>query len=123
MDNVLSQRLWRSLKYEEVYPQRLCQRRRGQGRIGAWIGFYNEERQPTGLFFLAVEGQDEGRGSAARRGARGGDRSRIRIWTGACLSSSLVQRPLPSMLMAISWRFKVAVNASLVNWLPWSQRP
>jgi len=33
-----------------------------------------------------------------------------------------VQRPLPSMLMAIAWRFKVAVNASLVNWLPWSQR-
>jgi hypothetical protein len=24
------------------------------------------------------------------------------------------------MLMAISWRFNVVVNSSLVNWLPWS---
>ena len=29
-----------------------------------------------------------------------------------------MNRPLPSMLMAISWRFNVAVNSSLVNWLP-----
>src|SRR5260370_25000154 len=29
-----------------------------------------------------------------------------------------MQRPLPSMLMAISWRFKVPVKSSLVNWLP-----
>ena len=27
---------------------------------------------------------------------------------------------LPSMLIVISWRFKVPVKSSLVNWLPWS---
>ena len=29
-----------------------------------------------------------------------------------------MQRPLPSMLIVISWRFKVPVKSSLVNWLP-----
>src|SRR5207237_1140166 len=31
-----------------------------------------------------------------------------------------MQRPLPSMLIVMPWRFSVPVKSSLVNWLPWS---
>jgi hypothetical protein len=67
MDNVFVERLWRSMKYEEVYLNAYASVAEAKAGIGAWIGFYNEERQPTGLFFLADEGQDEG--AAVRRGA------------------------------------------------------
>ena len=32
MDNIFVERLWRSLKYEEVYLHALCDSRRGQNR-------------------------------------------------------------------------------------------
>jgi len=48
-DNVFVERLWRSLKYEEVYLkgyQRVPEARAG---IGAYLGFYNEERPHQAL--------------------------------------------------------------------------
>jgi putative transposase len=49
MDNVFIERLWRSLKYEEVYLKAydsVAQARRG---IDDWLMFYNEERRHASL--------------------------------------------------------------------------
>ena len=45
MDNVFIERLWRSLKYEEVYLHAYGNVATAKAGIGAWLAFYNEERQ------------------------------------------------------------------------------
>ena len=45
MDNVFIERLWRSLKYEEVYLHAYGDVAAAKVGIGAWLVFYNEERQ------------------------------------------------------------------------------
>jgi putative transposase len=42
MDNIFVERLWRSLKYENVYLHAYAAEARAG--IGAWLHFYNEER-------------------------------------------------------------------------------
>src|SRR4051794_24480359 len=44
MDNVFVERLWRSLKYEEVYLHAYASASEAKSGIGAWLHFYNEER-------------------------------------------------------------------------------
>ena len=44
-DNVLVERLWRSIKYEEVYLQSYQTMREAKEGIGAWIQYYNQERK------------------------------------------------------------------------------
>jgi putative transposase len=44
MDNVFVERLWRSLKYEEVYLHAYASVSEAKSGIGAWLHFYNEER-------------------------------------------------------------------------------
>jgi putative transposase len=44
MDNVFIERLWRSLKYEEVYLKAYATVAEAKAGIGSWVGFYNEER-------------------------------------------------------------------------------
>ena len=49
LDNIFIERLWRSLKYEEVFLKAygsVMEARRG---IGDWISFYNEERPHQAL--------------------------------------------------------------------------
>ena len=49
MDNIFIERLWRSLKYEEVYLkayQGVAEARQG---IQSWLQFYNSERRHQGL--------------------------------------------------------------------------
>jgi putative transposase len=49
LDNILIERLWRSLKYEEVFIKAsgsVIEARRG---IGGWLSFYNEERPHQAL--------------------------------------------------------------------------
>lgn len=49
LDNIFIERLWRSLKYEEVFIKAydtVGEARRG---IGGWLGFYNEERPHQAL--------------------------------------------------------------------------
>jgi putative transposase len=49
LDNIFIERLWRSLKYEEVFLKAygsVMEARRG---IGGWISFYNEERPHQAL--------------------------------------------------------------------------
>ena len=49
LDNIFIERLWRSLKYEEVFLKAydlVAEARRG---IGAWLAFYNDERPHQGF--------------------------------------------------------------------------
>jgi putative transposase len=49
LDNIFIERLWRSLKYEEVFLKAygsVAEARRG---IGAWLAFYNDERPHQSL--------------------------------------------------------------------------
>ena len=49
MDNVFIERLWRSLKYEDVYLKGYADGREARAGIGAWIGFYNLHRPHQAL--------------------------------------------------------------------------
>jgi len=49
MDNVFIERLWRSLKYEDIYLKGYCDGREARDGIGAWIAFYNTRRPHQAL--------------------------------------------------------------------------
>jgi putative transposase len=49
MDNVFIERLWRSLKYAEVYLKGYADGREARAGIGAWIAFYNTRRPHQAL--------------------------------------------------------------------------
>jgi putative transposase len=49
MDNIFVERLWRSLKYEEVYLNAYENVAEAKAGIGAWLSFYNDERQHQSL--------------------------------------------------------------------------
>lgn len=44
MDNVFIERLWRSLKHEDVHLKHYADGREAKAGIAAWIKFYNERR-------------------------------------------------------------------------------
>ena len=44
LDNIFIERLWRSLKYEEVFIKAYGSVAEARWGIGAWLGFYNDER-------------------------------------------------------------------------------
>ena len=49
MDNIFVERLWRSLKYEEVYLHAYATVAEANAGIGSWLDFYNTERQHQSL--------------------------------------------------------------------------
>jgi len=49
MDNVFIERLWRSLKYEEVYLKAYDTVAQAQQNIGEWMSFYNQDRRHASL--------------------------------------------------------------------------
>lgn len=49
VDNVFVERLWRSLKYEEVYLKAYDSPRQAETEIGKYFQFYNERRRHQGL--------------------------------------------------------------------------
>ncbi len=49
MDNVFIERLWRSLKYEEVYLKAYDTVAEAKQGIGNWLSFYNQERRHASL--------------------------------------------------------------------------
>jgi putative transposase len=60
LDNIFIERLWRSLKYEEVFLKAygsVMEARRG---IGGWISFYNEERPHQALGYRTPRGMFDG---------------------------------------------------------------
>ena len=53
MDNVFIERLWRSLKYEDVYLKGYADGIEARAGIGEWIAFYNENRLHQSLAYRA----------------------------------------------------------------------
>jgi putative transposase len=49
VDNVFVERLWRSLKYEEVYLRAYESPREASQRIKAYFRFFNQERRHQSL--------------------------------------------------------------------------
>ena len=49
MDNVFIERLWRSLKYEDVYLQGYADGHERKAEIARWIGFYKQLRPHQAL--------------------------------------------------------------------------
>ena len=49
MDNVFIERLWRSLKYEQVYLAEHATASAARAGIGRWIDFYHERRPHSSL--------------------------------------------------------------------------
>ena len=49
MDNVFIERLWRSLKYEDIYLKGYADGREAKAGIGAWFAFYNARRPHQAL--------------------------------------------------------------------------
>ena len=49
MDNVFIGRLWRSLKYEEVYLKAYDTVAHATDSIGIWMDFYNQDRRHASL--------------------------------------------------------------------------
>ncbi len=44
LDNIFIERLWRSLKYEEIFIKAYTTVLEARGGIGSWLAFYNDER-------------------------------------------------------------------------------
>ena len=53
MDNVFIERLWRSLKHEDVYLKGYADGREARAGIGEWIAFYNDRRLHQALGYRA----------------------------------------------------------------------
>jgi putative transposase len=49
MDNVFIERLWRSLKYEDIYLKGYADGREARTGIGLWMAFYNSRRPHQAL--------------------------------------------------------------------------
>lgn len=61
IDNVMVERLWRSLKYEEVYTHAYESISEARESIARWFGFYNYQRPHQSLGYLTpCEAHNEG---------------------------------------------------------------
>jgi putative transposase len=49
IDNVFIERLWRSLKYEDIYLKGYTDGREARAGIAEWLAFYNHRRPHQGL--------------------------------------------------------------------------
>jgi putative transposase len=49
LDNVFVERLWRTVKYEEIYPADYGDGREGQRSLGRYFEFYNDDRRHQAL--------------------------------------------------------------------------
>jgi putative transposase len=55
LDNVFVERLWRSLKYEEVYLKAYMNGVEANANISEYLQFYNQERRHQGLGYLTPQ--------------------------------------------------------------------
>jgi len=56
LDNIFNERLWRSLKYDEVYLRDYARVAEAQTGIGGWFEFYNHERPHQSLGYRTPAG-------------------------------------------------------------------
>src|SRR6202142_211133 len=60
LDNIFIERLWRSLKYEEVYIKAYGSVAEARQGIGGWLGFYNEKRPHQALSYRTPRAVHDG---------------------------------------------------------------
>jgi hypothetical protein len=60
LDNIFIERLWRSLKYEEVYIKAYDSVAEARQGIGAWFGFYNGKRPHQALDYRTPRAVHDG---------------------------------------------------------------
>ncbi len=60
LDNIFIERLWRSLKYEEVFIKAYSSVAEARRSIGFWLTFYNDERPHQALGYLTPRSVFEG---------------------------------------------------------------
>jgi transposase InsO family protein len=71
LDNVFIERLWRSLKYEDIYLKGYADGREARAGIGAWFAFYNPASQHPSVYAIDVNRLCcSGCGPAGYRGRR-----------------------------------------------------
>ncbi len=70
MDNVFIERLWRSLKYEQVYLAEYSTGSQARAGIGWWMDFYNERRPHSSLDDRTPDEAYTLEGAARRLGLR-----------------------------------------------------
>ena len=67
LDNIFTERLWRTIKYEEVYLHEYASPREARQQLRAYLPFYNERRlhqslayqTPAERYFAPLEGNDD----------------------------------------------------------------
>ncbi len=101
MDNVFIERLWRSLKYEQVYLAEYATGSEARAGIGWWIDFYNERRPHSSL---------------GDRHPRGGLRSR------GCSETGATPRLLTAERSSLNHEpgFHLRFAAELSQWADWT---
>ncbi len=52
IDNVFIERLWRSLKYEDIYLKGYADGGEAQAGIAAWIAFYNRASEHPSVYVI-----------------------------------------------------------------------
>ena len=65
LDNIFIERLWRSLKYEEIFLKAYGPVAAARGGIGGWLAFYNDERPHQALGYLTPRAMFEAVGACA----------------------------------------------------------
>ena len=68
LDNVFVERLWRSVKYEEVYPKAYEDGWEAEASLGKYFQFYNEERLHQSLGYRRPGAVYREKGGARRKG-------------------------------------------------------
>jgi hypothetical protein len=52
MDNIFIERLWRSIKYEEVHLKAYADGREARDGIGSWMNFYNRASEHPSVYVV-----------------------------------------------------------------------
>jgi putative transposase len=99
MDNVFIERLWRSLKYECVYPNAFETGSEARTGIGRWVGYYNADR-PHSVF--GGRTPDEVYATRANEENGGVNEPRIHLSEAAILSRQA--GPPPSEVTSVQQR-------------------
>ena len=69
LDNIFIERLWRSLKYEDVFIKAYGSVAEARQGIGGWLRFYDEERLHQALGYRTPRGVFEGSWARGQKGS------------------------------------------------------
>ena len=77
LDNIFTERLWRTVKYEEVYIHEYTSPREARQALTRYFQFYNQERPHQALDYQTLlkciftqEQQGKGRTNSTRKGGK-----------------------------------------------------